>query len=190
MALRDEFYCALLACPEELDIYAEANYTCYRDKLLNPSVDDKGADNVIRQARNHGISYWKDLFLQKGLNSFVLFYEGNTEAKPIGVASVLLPTDKNKQQIPLMCSAHILKDFRSIGLSGLLIDSCLKYISEQTSYNDVHVLAHKDNSPSIRGLTKRGFFVLRRGEKYITFLGRIPAMHPRSRLPESQPIPL
>lgn len=176
---RDNYFCALLEAPENLDIFANIRMACYVDKVANPSVDDDGAANVIRQAQSKGVSYWQSKFERDDTRSFVLFRREGNLAHPIGFATVVLPTTGGNIKVPLMCDAHILSDNRERGLSHLLIDACLKYISHYTHYNDVHVLAHKDNDASIAGLKKRGFYVLDAREKYIKFLGRIPMICPR-----------
>ena len=178
-AQRDNYFCVLLDKPEELDIYAAISNVCYIDKVVNPSVDDEGAADVVRRARNEGIDFWRNRYEAPDYWPFVLFRKNGDGADAIGVTSVILPEEENVMQCPLMCSAHILSGEREQGLAHLLVDASLKFISQETTYNDVHVLAKKDNAASKAALTKRGFYILKRGEKYDRFIGRIPMMQPR-----------
>lgn len=178
------FFCALLQAPNDLDIFADISTACYQDKVINPSVDDDCAAGILNSAKIEGISYWKAIFENPELKAFTLFESDADTARPIGVMSVVLPTNENDLKCPLMCNAHILSNSRKKGLSHLLSEAGIKYLSQYTSYNDVHALVRKNNAPSIAAIKKRGFYVLDTKGTHIRFLGRIPLIQPRLSMPE------
>jgi len=179
MASKGDYTCVLLDPASDLEIYAQAQLLCYTDKVVNPSVDDAGAQETVRAARSQGSEYWRPKFEEEGAQNFVLLKRGQNDKQEIaGVTRVVFPSCDNDYTKPLMCSAHILHRHRGQGLVSLLIQASVKRISDETNYNDIHVLAHKDNEPSIRGLKRQGFFVLKRGQPYITFMGRLQMLMP------------
>jgi len=186
MAEKGNFLCALLDDPEELSIYATANIACQMDKVANPSVDDEGANQILKNARREGIHYWQKRYDSGDLISLILFDNSKSKQKIIGMANVNLPTLKNETEYPLMCSAHILHSYRSIGLSKLLLDSCVKFIADHTEYNEIYVQARENNEVSIRGLTRKGFTAFKQDGDYITFVGKTHELNQNKLVP---PIP-
>lgn len=169
--------CVLLDKPDDFEIYAATNHACHVDKLLNPSVDDDFAADVLRRAKAEGDAYWRERFEDGDLQVFALTRRDGADTRSVGIGSIVMPSDNNNARAPLLCSVHVLSDYRRFGLYQLLIDSCVKYIAENTKYNDAHVLAKKDNVASIAALKKKGFYLLKSGEIRNTYMGRIPMMY-------------
>jgi hypothetical protein len=173
----EDYYCALLCGPSDLGIFTKAKMACCVNAVKDPSVDDAYAPDMLRKARSQGGVFWKNEYERQDNISIVLINRAQNHIA--GISSIVMPTPVNELKAPLMCSAHILSEHRRKGLISLLIDASLFYIRDYTNYNDVHVMAHRDNIESILGLKKKGFYTLSIGRNYTTYIGRIPSLCPR-----------
>lgn len=181
---QDDYICVRATAPDDYDMYTQACMACLVDKVINPGIDDHGAQDKYKQAKNAGATFWNKHLDACDVTSLVVLKTSpqTSMAAFVGIADIVFPHSENNLQAPLMCNAHILSPYRRLGLSHFLIRACVDYIADTSPYRDIHVMAHKDNIASIRGLQKKGFFVLRRGDTYITFKGRVPLLQAEKRV--------